>query len=150
MKSMRVIKVVLSVLLLSTIVSANDIIVKKSRYSVVDTMKNIETIVKSKGMTVFAVINHQGNAVRIGGSLNPSKEIIFGNPKVGTALMKQNMLIGLDLPMRILVFKDKDNTVKIAYRDGTWIKKTHGLTSSNLSNKVNNALNQITNRAAGK
>ena len=126
---------------------ANEIIVKESDFDVSYTVENIKKIVEAKGFTVFAVINHQQNASNVGMHLNESKVIIFGNPRIGTLLMQEDMKIALDLPLRILVYLDGDQKVKVAYRDGSWIKDHHFLQSDNLTNKVNAGLNKITDKA---
>lgn len=135
---------------LSVSLFANDIIVKSSDFTVDETVENIRKIVEAKGLSVFAVINHQQNASNVGMHLNESKVIIFGNPKIGTLLMQEDMQIALDLPLKILVYLDGDQKVKIAYRDGKWIKDHHFLQSENLTNKVNEGMQKITNKAGKK
>jgi len=142
-----VMRKILVALILSVSLFANDIIVKESAFNVTDTIENIKKIVEAKGFSVFAVINHQQNASNVGMHLNESKVIIFGNPKIGTLLMQEDMQIALDLPLRILVYLDGDQKVKVAYRDGKWIKDHHFLQSENLTNKVNEGLNKITDKA---
>ncbi|MEA2091200.1 MAG: DUF302 domain-containing protein, partial [Campylobacterota bacterium] len=90
---------------------ANNIIVKESSCSVDETVNNIKNIVKDRGLTFFALINHQGNAKFVDMKLNESKMIIFGSAKLGTPLMQQDMLVGLDLPIRVLVYRDSDGKV---------------------------------------
>ena len=126
---------------------ANDIIVKESRCSVDDTIKNIRGIIEKKGLTFFALINHRGNAKYVDMNLNESKMIIFGSAKIGTPLMQQDMLIGLDLPIRILVFLDNDGKVKIAYRDGSWLEGKHVIDSPKIVKNLNKALDNITTKA---
>ncbi|HIC43536.1 MAG TPA: DUF302 domain-containing protein, partial [Sulfurimonas sp.] len=109
--------------------------------------ENIKKIVEAKGFSVFAVINHQENANNVGMHLNESKVIIFGNPKIGTLLMQEDIQIALDLPLRILVYLDGDKQVKVAYRDGSWIKDHHFLKSDNLIKKVNAGMQKITEKA---
>jgi len=145
-----VIKNILAVLVLSVTLLAKDIIIKPSDYSVDETITNIKTIVKEKGFGVFAVINHKGNAKMVDMTLNEAKVIIFGNPKVGTRLMQEDITIALDLPLRILVFKDDEGQVKIAYRDGSWLKRHHLLKTDELTNKVNKGLDTITDKARTK
>ena len=137
----------LTILVFSTLLFSNDIIVKPSDYSVDETIENIKKIVKAKGFGVFAVINHQGNAKMVDMKLNESKVIIFGNPKLGTQLMQEDITVALDLPLRVLVFKDDTDQVKVAYRDGSWIKDHHVLASDELTNKVNKGLDKITDKA---
>ena len=140
-------KKILALIFLSISLFANDIIHVKSDYSVDQTIENIKTIVKAKGFGVFATINHQGNAKMVGMNLNESKVIIFGNPKVGTLLMQEDMTSALDLPLRVLVYKDDEGDVNVAYRDGSWIKDHHFLQSDNLTNKVNVGMKKITDTA---
>jgi len=126
---------------------ANDIIVKESSCSVDQTAKNIQEIVKKKGLSVFAIIDHGGNAKMVNMKMGESKMIIFGNPKLGTALMQQDMKVGLDLPLRILVYKDTDGKVKMAYRDGSWLASKHILNASDKIEKVNQGMDKITSKA---
>ena len=126
---------------------ANDIIIKNSQQTVERTMDKLQNIVNKKGFTVFAVINHQLGADKVRMKMSPSEEIIFGNPKMGTALMQENMVAGLDLPVRVLVFQDKSLKTKIAYRDGTWLSTEHNLTKQKLINKMNFVLDNITTEA---
>jgi len=119
---MRKIGIILS---LTLSLMANNIIIKKSCVDVTTTANNIKNIVTKKGLNVFALINHSGNAKMVDMKLNESKMVIFGNAKLGTALMQQDMTVGLDLPLRILVYKDTDGEVKMAYRDGSWLASKH-------------------------
>ena len=140
-------KNILLVLLFSISLFANEIIIKESHCSVNKTVQNIKNIVSKKKLHVFAVINHSGNAKMVGMKLNESKMVIFGNAKLGTSLMQQEMTIGLDLPLRILVFRDTDGKVKMAYRDGSWLANHHLLHANKKVQKMNDALEKITNKA---
>lgn len=138
---------ILIVLVMTLSLSANDIIVKKSSCSVDVTVNHIKSIVRAKGLSVFAIINHHGNAKAVDMKLNESKMVVFGNPKLGTALMQQDMLVGLDLPIRILVYVDTDGRVKMAYRDGSWLANKHLLEVPKMIAKLNGAMEKITNKA---
>lgn len=140
-------KKIILVAIMSITLFANDIIVKESHCSFRKTVQHIKDIVADKGLHVFAVINHSGNAESIGMKLNESKMIVFGNAKLGTALMQQDMTVGLDLPLRILVFRDTDGKVKMAYRDGSWIANHHLLDAKKKIMKVNKAMDNITTKA---
>ena len=140
-------KKLFTIITLSISLFANDIITKNSDFSVDETIDNIKKIVKAKGFGVFATINHQGNAKMVGMRLNESKVIIFGNPKIGTLLMQEDMSIALDLPLRILVYQDNEGQVKVSYRDGSWIQDHHFLQSEHLTNKINAGMNKITDKA---
>jgi len=127
--------------------SANDIIVKESCTDVSTTANNIKNIVSKKGLSVFAIINHSGNAKMVKMKLNESKMVIFGNAKLGTALMQQDMTVGLDLPLRVLVYRDTDGKVKMAYRDGSWLANKHILDAPKKVARVNKAMDNITTKA---
>lgn len=126
---------------------ANDIIIKKSSCSVNQTIKNIKNILDKKGLSVFKVVNHQKNAQSVNMKMNESKLIVFGNPKLGTSLMKLDMTMGLDLPLKILVYKDKNQQVQMAYRNGTYLAGEHALKIPKREKKMNNALDKITTKA---
>ena len=137
------------ILALGVALLANDIIVKTSDNSVEATMDKLQNIVNKKGFTVFAVVNHQQGADKVRMKMPESEEIIFGNPKMGTTLMLENMQAGLDLPIRILVYQDpRDTSTKIAYRDGAWLSSEHNLTKVKLINKMNFVLDNITTEAS--
>jgi len=142
-----IIKKILLVLLLSIAVQANNIIVKESHCSVNKTVQKLKHIIKKKGLKIFAVINHSGNAKMVNMKLNESKMIIFGNARLGTGLMQQDMTIGLDLPLRILVYKDSDSKVKMAYRDGSWLENKHILNAPKKVAKINKAMDKFTSKA---
>jgi len=141
-------KYLLILVLLSTSVFANDIIIKSSKYSVNETINNIKSIVKQKGLGVFAVINHKGNARSVGLTMRESKVIVFGNPKLGTQLMQENILAALDLPLRVLVYEDVDGSVKIAYRNASWLKGLHGLGSNKTVALIDHGLDKLTDKAS--
>ena len=144
---MEIVKKLLTILALTVSLFANDIIIKNSNHSVDQTINNIKKIVKDKGFGVFAVINHKGNAKSVGMSMRESKLIVFGNPKLGTALMQENILASLDLPIRVLVYEDIDGSVKIAYRNASWLKSLHGLKSNESVGKIDKGLDNLTNKA---
>ncbi|MBC8238134.1 MAG: DUF302 domain-containing protein [Helicobacteraceae bacterium] len=126
---------------------ANEIITKESMCSVDKTMLNIKGLVEARGLRVFTIVNHQENADLVSLKMPESKLIIFGNPKLGTSFMLEEMQTGLDLPMKILVYKDKDSKVKMAYRNGTWLVKEHKLSISFDESKINKAIDKITDKA---
>jgi len=141
-------KKIILLLTMALSLMANDIIVKESCTDVTTTANNIKKIVSKKGLNVFAIINHSGNAKMVDMKLNESKMIIFGNAKLGTALMQQDMTVGLDLPLRILVYKGTDGKVKMAYRDGSWLVKRHILNAQEKEQKINKAMDMFTTKAS--
>ena len=126
---------------------SNEIIIKQSSCNVNTTIKNIKNIAKKKKLSIFTIIDHKKNAELAGMHLNESKMIIFGNPHVGTTLMLEDMTVGLDLPIRILVYRDTCGKVKMAYRNGAWLDKMHILSSSKEINMINTMMDKITTKA---
>ena len=144
---MEIVNKILLILAMALSLFANDIIVKESGCSVNKTTNNLKHILRNKGLSIFATINHGSNAKMVDLKLNESKMVVFGNPKLGTALMQQDMRAGLDLPLRVLIYKDSDGKVKMAYRDGSWLASKHILDAPKKIAKVNKAMDNITTKA---
>jgi len=140
-------KKILLVVLCTISLMANDIIIKDSNYDVPQTVQNIKNIVVKKGLTVFSIVNHQANAKGVGMKMREAQVIVFGNPNIGTKMMQENILVGLDLPMKVLVYRDSANSVKVAYRNGSWLKETHELKNQKIASTVDGALGKITDKA---
>jgi uncharacterized protein (DUF302 family) len=92
-----------------------------------DTMNRFEAEVKVKGMTVFARIDHASGAAVVGLSLRPTEVLIFGNAKGGTPLMQLTQTIGIDLPLKAMVWQDGSGRTWLSYNDPNWLAKRHGL-----------------------
>ena len=97
-----------------------------SDYGPKETMDRLEAEIKAKGMTVFARIDHAAGAAQAALSLRPT-EVLFGNAKAGTPLMQSNQTIGIDLPLKALVWQDADGKVWLSYNEPSWLAKRHGL-----------------------
>jgi uncharacterized protein (DUF302 family) len=95
-----------------------------------DTMNRLEAAVKAKGMTVFARIDHSAGAAAVGLPLNPTEVLIFGNAKGGTPLMQAAQTIGIDLPLKALVWQDASGSTWLSYNDPAWLAKRHGLSGA--------------------
>jgi uncharacterized protein (DUF302 family) len=98
-----------------------------SSYGPKDTMERLEAEVKAKGMTVFARIDHAAGANEVGLSLRPTEVLIFGNAKAGTPLMQSVQTIGIDLPLKALVWQDPSGDTWLSYNDPAWLAKRHEL-----------------------
>jgi len=144
---MEIVRKIIILIALATSLLANDIFVKESQCSVDETVRNVKKILKAKGLSIFATINHMENAKMVDMKLNESKMVIFGNPKLGTTLMQQDMRVGLDLPLRILVYKDKQGRVRMAYRNGSWLGDKHVIDAPKKIKKINKGMDNITTRA---
>ena len=92
-----------------------------------DTMNRLDAAVKAKGMMVFARIDHAAAAAEAGLSLRPTELLIFGNAKAGTPLMQSIQAIGIDLPLKALVWEDGSGNTWLSYNDPNWLAKRHGL-----------------------
>lgn len=92
-----------------------------------ETMDRLEAEIKAKGMTVFARIDHAAGAAQAGLSLRPTEVLVFGNAKAGTPLMQSNQTIGIDLPLKALVWQDGDGKVWLSYNEPSWLATRHGL-----------------------
>jgi uncharacterized protein (DUF302 family) len=99
----------------------------QSAFGPKETMDRLEAEVKSRGMTVFARIDHARGAADVGLDLRPTEVLVFGNAKGGTPLMQSNQSIGIDLPLKALVWKDQSGTVWLSYNEPGWLAKRHGL-----------------------
>ncbi len=99
----------------------------RSSHGPKDTMNRLEAAVKAKGMTVFARIDHSAGAAAVGLSLRPTELLIFGNAKGGTPLMQSTQTIGIDLPLKALVWQDESGSTWLSYNDPSWLAKRHGL-----------------------
>src|SRR5437016_144767 len=98
-----------------------------NRYSVPDTMGRLETLAKSRGLTIFARIDFSGDAQKVGLTMRPSQLLIFGNPKAGTPLMIASPSIAIDLPLKVLVWEGADGKVWISYNAPAYLQARHGL-----------------------
>ena len=99
----------------------------RSSFGAQDTMNRLETAVKAKGMTVFARIDHAAGATAVGLPLRPTEVLIFGNAKGGTPLMQSVQTIGIDLPLKALVWQDTAGDTWLSYNDPDWLARRHGL-----------------------
>jgi len=127
--------------------AAEKFIVKKSSYSVTETLDRLEAVIKKKGITVFTRVDHAKGAGKAGLNMRDTQLLIFGNPKMGTPLMNENILMGLDLPMKALAYKDDKGQVWLAYLNPAELQRRHDIKNQKIINKMTNALNGLTNAA---
>jgi uncharacterized protein (DUF302 family) len=131
--------------------AADGLITMRSSQGAKDTMNRLEAQVKAKGMTVFARIDHAAGAAEAGLPLRPTDLLIFGNAKAGTPLMQAEQAIGIDLPLKMLVWQDASGATWLSYNDPTWLAKRHGLAggSDAVAKAMAAALDGIARAAAG-
>ena len=107
--------------------AADGVIVITSANDVKTTTDKLEKVLTEKGITVFARVDHAGGAESVGQKLRPTELLVFGNPKLGTPLMQQDQKIGLDLPLKALIFEGEDGKTYIAYNDPAYLSKRYGV-----------------------
>ena len=107
-----------------------------SNHSVDETVDKLKNILQSKQITLFALIDHSGEAAKVGLKMPPTKLLIFGNPKGGTPLMLAAPSTALDLPLKILVPEDAQGKVWLSYNSPEYLKERHGLPTNLLLNSA--------------
>ena len=123
----------------------------KSVHSVSITADRLENVLKNKGMTVFARINHAAGAEKIGKTLRPTELVIFGNPKVGTPLMQCSQSIAIDLPQKALIWEDDKGQVWLTYNDPQYLAKRHDTRGCDkVLGKVAGALGKFADKATSQ
>ena len=98
-----------------------------SPYSVPETLKRLESILQSRGLTVFARIDHSGEAEKVGMKMHPTQLIIFGSPKGGTPVMVASPTLAIDLPLKALVWEDDGGKVWVSYNSAEYLKQRHNI-----------------------
>ena len=110
------------------------IIDKPSHHSVDQTVEKLKNILQSRGVALFALVDHSGEAEKVGMKMPPTKLLIFGSPKAGTPLMLAAPSIAIDLPLKILVWEDTGGKVWVSYNSPEYLKDRHGLPPELLAN----------------
>jgi uncharacterized protein (DUF302 family) len=110
------------------------IIDQPSNLPVDQAVDTLTTILQSKGITLFAVVDHSGEAAKAGMNMRPTKLLMFGNPKAGTPLMLAAPSVAIDLPLKILIWQDAGGKVWLSYNSPEYLKHRHGLPSELLPN----------------
>jgi uncharacterized protein (DUF302 family)/uncharacterized membrane protein YidH (DUF202 family) len=114
--------------------SSNGIVTIPGHWSVDQTVQKLEAILQAKGVKLFALIDHSGEAEKVGMPMRPTKLLIFGNPKAGTPLMIAAPTIAMDLPLKVLVWEDAEGKVQLSYNDSTWLQARHDLPADLVKN----------------
>ena len=107
--------------------AADGLTTLRSNHDPKETMSRLEAAVKARGSTAFARIDHAAGAAAVGLPLRPTELLVFGNAKGGTPLMQSVQSIGIDLPLRALVWQDASGTTWLSYNDPSWLAKRHAL-----------------------
>jgi len=122
----------------------------RSSFGPKETMDRLVAEISAKEMAVFARIDHAGGAAEVGLTLRPTELIIFGNARGGTPLMQSVQTVGIDLPLKALVWQDAAGETWISYNEPGWIAQRHGIADAQaVVNKMADLLSAISRKAAG-
>jgi uncharacterized protein (DUF302 family) len=105
------------------------VVTKSSRFTVQETLDRLESVIRAKGLAIFSLIDHSGEAEKVGLKMQEAKLLIFGSPKAGTPLMVASPLIALDLPLKALVWKDNRGEVSVSYNSVSYLANRYNLSS---------------------
>lgn len=131
--------------------TTDGLIVKASTQSFEDTYSTLRTVIdENPNLKLLLELDHSANAKNVGLELSKTRIVMFGNPKLGTVLMKENQIAGIDLPQKILVV-EQGQTVKVVYNDPIYLKERHQLSEATnaVLEKVSAALDKISNVSIG-
>ena len=138
----------LALLALASAASAVEgLVALESPLTVGQTMDRLEAVVKERGLTVFARIDHSAGAAKVGKTLRPTQLLIFGNPQGGTPFMECAQSVGIDLPLKALVWEDAEAQVWLAYNDPAFLAARHGADSCPVVDKLSAALEGLAEAA---
>jgi uncharacterized protein (DUF302 family) len=114
--------------------SVNGVISVPSKHSVDQTVEKLRALLQAKGVTIFALVDHSGEAEKAGMKMRPTKLLIFGTPKAGTPVMLAAPSSALDLPLKILIWEDAQGKVWLSYNSPEYLQQRHGIPAELLSN----------------
>ncbi len=121
--------------------AGNGVITIKSSNSVKKTIDILESTLTKKGIAIIARLDHRANGARVNEDLRPTIILIFGNPRMGTPLMRENQTIGIDLPMKALAWEDEKGDVWLSYNDPSYLAKRHSIKNNDpIIKKMSGAL----------
>lgn len=122
----------------------------QSRFGPKETIDCLVAEINATGMTVFARIDHAAGAAEVGLTLRPTELIMFGNARGGTPLMQSVQTVGIDLPLKALIWQDAAGKTWISYNEPDWIAQRHGIADAQaVVNKMSDLLSAISRKAAG-
>jgi uncharacterized protein (DUF302 family) len=110
------------------------IIDRPSKHSVDETLERLQRTLQAKGVTIFALVDHSGEAEKVGLKIRPTKLVVFGSPKAGTPLMLAAPSSAIDLPLKILIWEDTEGKVWVSYNSPAYLQERHGLPQKLLQN----------------
>ncbi|MBC7780750.1 MAG: DUF302 domain-containing protein [Proteobacteria bacterium] len=150
MKFVHILTSVALLLAASATSAADGLIAVKSPYSAKETMDRLEGVVKQRGLNVFARIDHAAGAAKIGKTLRPTEVLIFGNPQGGTPFMECAQSVGIDLPLKALVWEDGSAQVWLGYNDPEYLGKRHEVPSCQVAATLRKTLTGLAEAVIAK
>ncbi len=150
MKSLLSLATAFAVLISPLASAADGLIAARSPHSAKQTMDRFESVAKERGMMVFARVDHAAGAEKVDRKLRPTEVLIFGNPKGGTPFMECAQSIGIDLPMKALVWQDAAGQVWLGYNDPAFIARRHGAAQCPAIENLRKALSGLTEAAIAR
>ena len=112
----------------------NGLITLRSRYAFDESIRRLSSAFREKGLQIFALIDHSGEAEKVGLTMRPTKVLIFGSPKAGTPLMVAAPSLAIDLPLKVLVAEDADGAVTVSYNSPEYLQSRHGVPADLIGN----------------
>ena len=128
--------------------AADGLVEMKSAHNVAETAARLVAAIEARKLTLFARVDHAAGAKKIDKMLRPTEVFIFGNPNGGTPLMECAQSIGIDLPLKMLVWQTAEGSVMVAYNDPAWVVRRHGTSCEPAVTSISNALNGIATAVA--
>jgi uncharacterized protein (DUF302 family) len=113
--------------------ASRGVVDRQSRHGVDETVAKLEVLLKAKGVTLFVVVDHSGEAAKVGLEMRPTKLLVFGSPKAGTPPMLATPHLALDLPLKALVWEDADGRVWISTNSAAFLQERHGVPPEHLA-----------------
>lgn len=105
-----------------------------SRYPVPETLQRLEAILQAKGLTIFARVDHSGEAAKVGMQMRPTQLLIFGSPKGGTPVMQAAPSVAIDLPLKALVWEDEHGKIWVTQNAPEYLRQRHGIPANLVAN----------------
>jgi uncharacterized protein (DUF302 family) len=113
---------------------ANGLLQVASPYSVDETLQRLQSLLSARGVQLFALIDHSGEAEKVGLKMRPTKLLIFGNPKGGTPLMVAAPALAIDLPLKVLIAEDENGKTQVSYNSPEYLQQRHGVPEDLIKN----------------
>jgi uncharacterized protein (DUF302 family) len=126
----------------------NGLLTMESHHSVDETVNRFEKILQAKGIKLFAVIDHSGEAAKAGLQMRSTKVLVFGNPRAGTPLMVAVPDVAIDLPMKALIREDADGKVWISWNSAAYLQVRHGLPEELVQTYIGTVVDALAGGAA--